>query len=313
MKLSFVTTIYRTAADVEPFAARAAEAAKALGFDYEIIFVSDGSPDDGFEIASVLAARDPHVVAVDLSRNFGQHKALWTGIQLAQGDLVAVLDGDMEEDPCWIVRFHQVMQERGADVVYGVQERPKGNALYRLGRNAFYRTLDLLSDLDFPRDVATVRLMSRRYVDALLSFDEREIFLVGIMHVAGFVQVPEIVKKDRRSPTKYSIRRLFRLFLIAVTAFSIAPLIGVFIMGILVSLSAFLYIGYLLIDYFTTGVGVPGWTSVMAGLLLFSGMLTLFNGLIAIYIGAIFLEVKRRPRTIIRSIARAPVAMEHVG
>lgn len=302
MKISFVTTIYRTAEHIGPFAARAAEAAQRLGFGHEVIFVNDGSPDDGLRVATALAQKDPHIVVVDLSRNYGQHKALWTGLELATGDLVAMLDGDMEEDPMWAVDFHEQMRADGLDVVYGVQEKPKGNILYRKCRDLFYGVLDNISDNDFPRDITTGRLMSRRYVDALLQFQEREIWLSGIMHMAGFRQAGQRVHKPSTAPTKYSVRRLVGLFLMAVTAFSIAPLIGVFFAGIAISIGAFFYILMLLVQYFSTGIGVPGWTSVMAALFMFSGLLLFFNGLIAIYIGTIFLEVKRRPRTLVRSV-----------
>lgn len=304
MKISFVTTIYWTANEVEPFATACFEAADELGAECEVIFVNDGSPDNGIELARDLAERDARVIAIDLSRNFGQHKALWAGMTMATGDLLMILDGDLEEDPRWAAQFYAIMKTSAVDVVYGVQQRPKGNPVYRLCRNAFYRVLDIVSDFQFPRDVCTARLMTRRYVDALLLHDERESFLVGLMHVTGFKQLPMTVHKPTRSPTTYTFKKLLRLFLTAITAFSIAPLIWVFMTGVTISVAAFLFIGYLVARYFITGVGVPGWTSVMAAVMLFSGILTLFNGLIAIYIGSIFLEVKRRPRVIVTAVHR---------
>ena len=305
MKISFVTTIYRTAQDIEPFAARAAEAAQQLGFDLEVVFVNDGSPDNGREIAIALAARNPAVVVVDLSRNFGQHKALWTGLGAATGDLLVVMDGDMEEDPLWAMEFHRVLTEQRSDVVYGVQKKPKGNPLYRACRNLFYGLLNVVSDLEFPKDVMTARLMTRRYVDALLSFEEREIFFLGLMHVTGFRQIPIELRKEHRSPTTYTFKKLVRLFLMAITSFSIAPLIGVFVAGIAISFGAFLFICFLVANYYLRGVGVEGWTSVMAAVIMLGGVFTFTNGLIAIYVGTIFLEVKRRPRTIVAAIHRA--------
>lgn len=304
MKISFVTTIYWTANDVKPFVARCLEAAAELNLECEIILVNDGSPDDGLEVAKSLLEKEPRVVLVDLSRNFGQHKALWTGMSIATGDFVMILDGDLEEDPNWMLQFHAVLHENRSDVVYAVQQKPKGNMFYRLCRDGFYKMLNIISDFEFPRDVCTARLMTRRYVEALLSHDERESFLVGLMHVTGFRQTPVTVHKATRSKTTYTFKKLLRLFLMAVTAFSITPLIGVFLSGIALSSAAFLYIIFLVARYFITGVGVPGWTSVMAAVMLFSGVLIFFNGIIAIYIGSIFLEVKRRPRVIISAIYR---------
>lgn len=291
-----------------PFAEACFEAARKLGSGYEVIFVNDCSPDNGLEIAKALAERDPHVIAVDLSRNFGQHKALWTGLGMATGDLIMILDGDLEEDPRWAIEFSTAMTASGAEVVYGVQQKPKGSLLYRFCRNTFYRMLDIVSDFEFPQDVSTARLMTKRYVEALLSHDERESFFVGLMHVTGFKQIPLPVHKRTRSPTTYTFKKLLRLFLVAITAFSITPLIGVFLAGITISVGAFLFILFLMARYFVTGIGVPGWTSVMAALILFSGILTFFNGVIAIYIGTIFLEVKRRPRAIVTAVYRRELA-----
>src|SRR5258708_28179047 len=117
MKLSVVTTIYRSADAIEEFHARARRAVEAIGAEPEIIFVNDGSPDNALDVARRLVARDPSAVLIDLSRNFGQHRALWTGLQHATGDLVAVLDGDLEEDPLWLIDFHTELRATRCDVV----------------------------------------------------------------------------------------------------------------------------------------------------------------------------------------------------
>lgn len=305
MKLSVVTTIYRTADAIEEFHARALEAAAQIQAEAEVIFVNDGSPDDGVAVACRLADADPRVVVIDLSRNFGQHRALWTGLQHATGDLIAILDGDLEEDPRWLVDFHVQMVATGCDVVYGVQNRPTGNSFYRTSRTTFYLVLNALAATAFPRNVVTARLMTRPYLDALLKFEERELFLAGIMYMAGFAQIGVAVEKPSSAPTKYSLRGLFWIFLNAVTAFSTAPLTAIFVCGVALSFVAVLYICYLFIRYFWYGAGVEGWTSVMAAIVFFSGVLLFFNGVMAIYIGKIFLEVKRRPLSIIRKIYRS--------
>jgi putative glycosyltransferase len=304
ISLSVVTTIYRTADCIEEFHARSVAAAAALGADLETVFVNDGSPDNGLEIAERLAARDPRVVVVDLSRNYGQHKALWTGMLLASGDLVAVLDGDLEEDPAWLVAFDRIRRDRGADVVYGVTEASKGTWVYRLCRGAFYRALDSVTEQRFPRNIATARLMTRRYIEALRQFSEREVVPIGLWSITGFAQIGEPVRKLDRDRTSYTGARLISLFVRALTSFSILPLMLVFAMGMLLSVGAVVYIGYLIFKKFVLGVGVEGWTSVMALQLLIGGLLLFFNGIIAIYVGTIFLEVKQRPRTIVRHITR---------
>jgi putative glycosyltransferase len=305
MKLSIVTTIYCTADAIGELYARALKAAAEIGAEAEVIFVNDSSPDNGLEIARRLAANDARVVVIDLSRNFGQFRALWTGLQHATGDLIAIIDGDLEEDPLWLPEFHKCMIVNSCDVVYGVHREPTGTGFYRIGRHIFYATLNALAEVPFPRNVVTARLMTRRYVDALLTFEERELFLVGVMHMTGFAQIGVSVKKLSVAPTTYSIRRLLWLFVNAVTAFSTAPLIAIFLSGIAILIAALFYIAFLLFRYFSHGIGVEGWTSVMAAVVFFSGVLLFFNGVIAIYVGKIFLEVKRRPLSIVRCIYRS--------
>src|SRR2546423_14881661 len=139
MKLSIVTTLYKSAPYIQEFYARVTRAAAALTQDYELLFVNDGSPDDACEQAIALHRRDVHVRVLDLSRNFGHHKAMMTGLQHARGDLVFLLDVDLEEQPEWVGQFQQVMRETGADVVYGVQARRKGGPIERLSGTIFYK------------------------------------------------------------------------------------------------------------------------------------------------------------------------------
>jgi putative glycosyltransferase len=302
MKLSVVTTIYRSAHCIEEFHRRAAKAAELMGVELETVFVNDGSPDNGLEVADALAGRDARVVVVDLARNFGQHQALLAGMQLATGELVAILDGDLDDDPLWLVDFRRTMVERRCDVVFGVYEDSGRGLFYRCGRTIFYRALNLLSAVPFPRNMATARLMTRRYCDAVREFDEREVFLAGVLHVAGFEQVGMTVTKLARSPTTYNLRSLAHLFSTNIISFSVRPLLAISVLGLALSALAGLYIAYLLFRVLVHGVTVPGWASVIGAVLLFSGVMLFVNGLIAIYIATIFLEVKRRPRVIIRSI-----------
>jgi putative glycosyltransferase len=304
MKLSVVTTIYRSADCIEEFHRRAVEVAETIGVELETVFVNDGSPDNGVQVAEALARRDSRVVVVDLARNFGQYHALLAGIGIATGDRVAILDGDLDEDPLWLVDFHRAMNERNCDVVFGISDDLGRGALYRFGRNAYYLALKMLSAVSFPRNVATARLMTRRYVDAALTFEEREIFLAGLLYVAGFEQIGVPVAKVVRSPTTYSLHRLARLFITNVTSFSVRPLLAISVLGLALSMLAGLYIAYLLIRILVFGIAVPGWASVIGAVVLFSGVTLFCNGVIAIYIATIFLEVKRRPRVIIRSIIR---------
>src|SRR5215204_3749009 len=185
MKLSIVTTIYRTSGCIVEFHRRCLEVVDRMQVDVETIFVNDGSPDDGLEVATALAKHDPRVVVIDLARNFGQHLALWEGIEQATGDLVAIMDGDLEEDPLWLADFYKTMIDGSWDVVYGIEHAPPRGMLYRAGRRFFYFILNTLSAVSFPENVITARLMSRRYVNAILEFQERELYLGGLLYAAG--------------------------------------------------------------------------------------------------------------------------------
>jgi putative glycosyltransferase len=195
------------------------------------------------------------------------------------------------------------MVATGSDVAYGVYATPQGSPLYRNGRRLFHLMLDLTTGERFPRNVTAARLMSRRYVDALMSFEETEVFLLGVWHLAGFPQVGVPVEAAHRSVTSYTPRKLAAMFVRGVTSFSVMPLFVTFVAGVGLSALAVLFIIYLLIQRFVLGIGLEGWTSVMAAVLLLGGVGVFFNGIIAIYVATIFLEVKRRP-TVVREVVR---------
>ena len=169
MKLSIVATLYQSAPYIEEFYRRATESARQLvNDDYEIVLVNDGSPDNSLELAIHLSELDPRVVIVDLSRNFGHHKAMMTGLAYAVGDYVFLIDSDLEEEPEWLLGFSKQMIQEHCDVVYGVQERRKGGIFERWSSQWFWRFFNMLTGMNIPTNLATARLMSRRYVDALL-------------------------------------------------------------------------------------------------------------------------------------------------
>ena len=164
MFLSVVTTLYYSAPHLEEFHARVSRAAAALCPEYEILFVNDGSPDTSLDVALGLFRRDPHVRIVDLSRNFGHHKAMMTGLEHARGDLIFLIDSDLEEAPELLEAFLGTMRETSADVVYGVQQTRRGGPTERFTGWLFFKLFNLLSDSPIPPNVLTVRLMTRRYV-----------------------------------------------------------------------------------------------------------------------------------------------------
>lgn len=303
MKLSIVATLYQSAPYINEFYERANVTAKRLaGDDYEIVLVNDGSPDNSLDLAITLTEQDSHVVVIDLSRNFGHHKAMMTGLAHSKGELVFLIDSDLEEEPEWLDTFAMQMKQDRCDVVYGVQERRKGNWFERWSGQWFYRFFKALTGLALPENVVTTRLMARCYVDALLRHQEREVFMAGLWHITGFDQRPHVVKKHHTSQTTYTFRRKMSLLVNSVTSFSNAPLVSIFYIGVGISLFALTYIAYLVINWLFLAKPLSGWTSVMASIWLLGGMVISFIGIVGIYLSKIFSETKQRPYTIVRKI-----------
>lgn len=303
MKLSIVATLYQSAPYIDEFHRRAGAAARQLaGDDYEIVLVNDGSPDNSLDVAVRLTEIDPHVVVVDLSRNFGHHKAMMTGLAAAKAERVFLIDSDLEEEPEWLDVFARKMVADACDVVYGVQAKRRGGFFEQITGAMFYRVFRLLTGIVQPNNIVTARLMSRRYVNALLLHEERELNIGGLWIVTGFKQAQLTVQKHSTSPTTYSISRKFGHLVNAVTSFSSLPLVFTFYSGLLISLSALLYIIYLSVRYTFIAAPPSGYTSIIASIWLFSGLIIFFLGVQGIYIAKVFSEVKRRPYTIVRQV-----------
>lgn len=303
MKLSIVATLYQSAPYIAEFYRRASAVAKQLvNDDYEIVFVNDGSPDNSLEVAIQLVNTDEHVVVVDLSRNFGHHKAMMTGLAHAKGDAIFLIDSDLEEEPEWVEAFSELMSRDPCDVVYGVQVSRKGGAIERWTGRWYYSVFAALTGVVLPESVVTARLMSRRFVDALLRHDEREMFLGGLFALTGFEQRPCVVKKHSTSETTYTLRRKIRLLVDSVTSFSNTPLVLIFYTGLCILFASLAHIGALILQWFFLNKPPSGWTSVMASIWLLGGMTISFIGIIGIYLSKVFSEAKRRPYTVVRQI-----------
>ena len=304
-KLSVVATLYHSAPHVEEFCRRAESAARQLaGEDYEIILVNDGSPDRSLELAVRLSEENPHLAVVDLSRNFGHHKAMMTGLAHADAERVFLIDSDLEEEPEWLPGFSRQMDAEHCDAVYGVQQKRRGGAFERWSGNWFYRVLRVLTGLPLRSNTVTARLMTRRYVEALLQHTEREVFILGLWHITGFDQRAQYVNKHVSSKSTYSLGRRMSLIVNSVTSFSNAPLIAMFYIGVTMSMIAAGYTAYVIIQWLFDNQPLVGWTSVMASIWLLGGLIMSFIGVVGIYLSKIFSETKRRPLTIVRQVYR---------
>jgi putative glycosyltransferase len=305
MKLSIVATLYQSAPYVVEFVQRVEVAAKALvGDEYEIVLVNDGSPDNSLELAVGLCEKNSHLIVVDLSRNFGHHKAMMTGLEHAKGERVFLIDSDLEEEPEWLFNFDEQLDKEQCDVVYGVQGERKGGVFERLTGAIFYKLFRQLTGINQPDNIVTARLMTNRYVQALLSHREREMNIGGLWIVTGFKQSTQLIIKHSTSPTSYTLSGKFGHLVNAVTSFSSLPLVFTFYSGVFISISALFYIAFLFIRHFLIASPPSGYTSLIASIWFFSGLIIFFLGVQGIYMSKIFFEVKQRPYTIIRHIYR---------
>ncbi|MEI7612363.1 MAG: glycosyltransferase family 2 protein [Betaproteobacteria bacterium] len=303
MKLSIVATLYQSAPYINEFHQRSSAAAKQLvGEDYEIILVNDGSPDTSLDLAVQLTVSDTHVVVVDLSRNFGHHKAMMTGLAHAQGELIYLIDSDLEEEPEWLIEFSDQMRSEKADVVFGRQYDRKGNWFERWSGEVYYSVFNWLCHIDHPRNIVTARLMSRRYVDALLRYKERELVISCLWVSTGFKQCEKFVNKHMTSNTTYSLTKKIGHAVNTITSFSDAPLRFVFYMGLFIFVCAIVYAAELAFNRLFLSQAVDGWTSVMVSIWILGGMTISFVGIIGIYLAKVFSETKQRPQTIVREI-----------
>ena len=301
VELSIVTSLYRSAPFVEEFCARAAAAARRVTQSFEIILVNDGSPDDALNIALNLCAAEPHIRVIDLSRNFGHHRALMTGLARARGERVFLLDSDLEEDPALLLAFDDAMRATGADVIYGVQASRKGGWLERVTGDVFFSVFNRLLSTPIPKNVVTARLMTARYVRALLLHQEREICLAGLWVTTGFDQRPFQIQKGSRNDSTYSLRMRLSAFANAITSFSNRPLVYIFQIGVAVMLLSVVAGGVLFYKSLTGSIGVPGWASIMVSVWFLGGLIIFCVGVIGMYLAKIFTEIKQRPYSIVRA------------
>lgn len=309
MKLSIVATLYHSAPYIPVFYQRVCTvASQVVGDDFEIILVNDGSPDNSLEIAVELSRQDSRVCVVDLSRNFGHHKAMMTGLSYAVGDYIFLIDSDLEEEPEWLVMFHDLLTKHHVDVVFGAQQQRRGNLFERITGQVFYAIFRRLTEVPQPNNIVTARLMTRRYVNALLLHREREINIGGLWIITGFSQLQCTVKKHVTSPTTYNFIRKFEHLINAVTSFSNTLLVSIFYLGFSILSFTLCYIAYLAYLYIFVSRPPDGYTSLMVSIWLLAGLVIFSVGILGIYLAKIYSEVKQRPYTIVRDVFKSNIS-----
>ncbi|MBN2467300.1 MAG: glycosyltransferase family 2 protein [Deltaproteobacteria bacterium] len=301
-ELSIVTTLYKSASYIREFYDRISAQAEIITHHYEIIFVDDGSPDDSLPRVLAIHRDDPRVKVIELSRNFGHHKAVMTGLAHARGKYVFLIDSDLEEPPEMLTQFYEILSQTDADVVFGVQKKRKGTLFEQVSGTLFYKVFNVLSPSKIPENVITARLMRRPYVEALVSHKEREVCLAGLFSITGFKQVPVMVEKLDKGESIYTLQRRIDLAVRAITSFSDKPLVLIFYLGSLILLLSGTYLTYLVFRKLFFGIPLAGYTSLIVSIWFLGGLTIFAIGIIGVYLARIYVEAKQRPYSVIRSI-----------
>jgi putative glycosyltransferase len=300
MRVSVVTTLYKSAPYIAEFVERSRRELSRLTEDYEIIMVDDGSPDDSLDIALGLCATEPRLKVIELSRNFGHHKAMMTGLEHALGDFVFLIDVDLEEPPELLGPFFAALDDN-FDVVYGFQKVRKGAWLERFGGKLAWKFINLLLPIKVPANHSTVRLMTRDYVNALVQHKEHKTAIGGLWVMTGFRQKGMEFEKLSRGDSSYSIGRRAIALVDSVTSFSELPLFLIFYIGCAVIVGSIATAIFLIFRHLK-GHMLPGWASIVVSISFFGGLTVFSIGVVGLYISRIFIETKNRPYTIVRKI-----------
>jgi|SRR5579883_288156 len=282
---------------------RVAAAAATWNEDWELVIVDDGSRDSTFEIAQKIGSSDPRVKVIGFSRNFGHQAAVTAGLFYAAGDIVAVIDADLQDPPEELIRFIKKCRE-GFDVVYAIRTERKEGPFKKAAYFLYYRALKRLASIDIPLDSGDFCVMSRRVVDVMNSLGERNRFVRGLRSYIGYRQTGLTYERHARQAgeAKYTFSKLVKLGLDGVFNFSYQPLHLLMLLGSSVSVASFLGGFMVLLQYLTNTTllgynphNALGWTSLMIATLFLAGVEIFAIGLLGEYVGRIFEEIKGRP------------------
>jgi glycosyltransferase involved in cell wall biosynthesis len=309
---SVVVPLYNEAANVGPLLERLSSAIDRIRgeYEYEIVLVNDGSSDATLAAIRSEMQRRTRVVLVNLSRNFGHQLAATAGIEIATGDAVILMDGDLQDPPELIEAFLRKWRE-GYDVVYAVRRSRKGESTFKvLTARAFYRIIKRLTKVAIPMDTGDFRLMSRRTVEAVRKLPERHRFLRGMVSWVGFNQVALEYDRDERhsGTTKYPLTKMIRFAMDGITSFSDAPLRFASYFGFTVSVVAFIYAVVVIVMKtlrLSPAFYTPGWASTIVAVTFLGGVQLISLGILGEYLGRVYDEVKGRPLYLISDIERS--------
>ena len=302
-KISLVVPMYYEEKVVQECYKRLTEVlSKIEKYDYEIIFINDGSKDKTLELLEEIAKKDFNVKILSFARNFGHQAAVTAGLKYVSGDAIVIIDADLQDPPELIPDMLKYW-EQGNQVIYGKRKSRKGESAFKLlTAKMFYKTLNALSDVEIPKDTGDFRLVDREVVDVINQLPEHNKFLRGLFSWVGFKQIPyEYERKERfAGKTKYPLKKMLKLASDGIISFSTKPLKILGGLGLISIFISFVIMVYAMISYiFKLNELSAGWTSIMITITFFSGVQLLSIWIISEYIARIYDESKQRPQYII--------------
>lgn len=304
IELSIVVPIYNSATIFPELYRRICASLEAVVSSFELIAVLDGCSDNSLDVIQSVRNNDNRIKIIEFSRNFGHQAAVTAGLKYVGGDIVVIMDDDLEDPPEQIPRFIERIRS-GFDVVYGIRKKRKRSWSHRLLYSCFYRILGKLSDIHIPRDAGDFCIMTRKVVDIINSMPERDRFLRGLRAWTGFRQIGIEYERSSRfaGDSGYTMRKYLALAAKGIVSFSHRPVTFISILGAVIALFSFI-LGFLFIMLKLLGKipDVPGWTSLAVLFLFLSGVQMITTGVIGAYIARIFDEVKQRPTFVVSKI-----------
>jgi glycosyltransferase involved in cell wall biosynthesis len=303
-KLSIIIPAYNEEKNISHLVAELDKAIGATGYDYEYIFVNDGSKDNTLHEIKLQANAHPHVFYIELSKNFGKDYALKAGIDMAKGDAIITMDADLQHPPHLLPQMLKYWED-GYDIIYTYRDdaNPHVSGFQKFASKLFYKFINAVSDITLENGISDFRLLDEKVVAELKQINEYEIFFRGMVKWVGFLQMGIPYKPAARhtGEASYSFWKLVKLAVGSIMAFSVRPLYIATGLGLFFSVSALLYIPYIFISYFYGYDALSGWASLIATVAFFGGLQLLVLGIIGSYLGKIFMQTKHRPNYIVRS------------
>ena len=266
-------------------------------YDFEVLFVNDGSKDDSLKIMQELREKDKRICYLNLSRNFGKEIGMIAGLDYCRGDAVVIIDADLQDPPELIPEMLKYWEE-GYDDIYAKRKSREGETwLKKFTSKMYYKVLQAFTRIEIQKDTGDFRLLDRRCVEALKAIRESQRYTKGLFSWIGYNKKEILYDRDPRAAgtTKWNYKKLINLSLDGITSFTTSPLRWAAILGALVSLVGFIYMIFIIIKTIVTGVDVPGYASTMVVILFLGGIQLIFLGVIGEYLGRAFTETKHRP------------------